>query len=385
MKAAKAAAADATNYITAIDSNGIKVHAENNASTNYTKIDGNGMEVHKSVGGVDTTVASFGSSGATIGQTGAAHSIIDSDGQRFFASNGSTQLANIGYAPGASEGGTATAPYYSFGTRSGNIGNYSLTQGYGNTASGFSSHAEGGSTVASGTGSHAEGYAVNYDGTNYYTTASGLGAHAEGLGTTASGNESHSEGMVTNASSTCDHAEGQLTTASGGMAHAEGYSTTASSSASHAEGWECTASGSGAHAEGHGSTASGKDSHAQNSYTKASKRSQTALGTYNTEDTASTTTHPSGTAAYGKYALIIGNGTADNSRSNALTVDWSGNVDIASGAKYKINGTALAASDVGAEPTLTNISKSGSTYSGGIEDEKLLTSATITKWQTILS
>ena len=28
-------------------------------------------------------------------------------------------------------------------------------------------------------------------------------------------------------------------------------------------------------------------------------------------------------------AFIIGNGTADNSRSNALTVDWSGNTTIA--------------------------------------------------------
>lgn len=63
---------------------------------------------------------------------------------------------------------------------------------------------------------------------------------------------------------------------------------------------------------------------------------QTAIGKYNISDSNST------------YAFIIGNGTASNARSNALTVDWSGNVDIPSGAKYKINGTALSASDVGA-------------------------------------
>ena len=33
-------------------------------------------------------------------------------------------------------------------------------------------------------------------------------------------------------------------------------------------------------------------------------------------------------------------------RSNALTVDWNGNVNIASGAKYKINGNNLSASDI---------------------------------------
>lgn len=38
------------------------------------------------------------------------------------------------------------------------------------------------------------------------------------------------------------------------------------------------------------------------------------------------------------YVFVIGNGTSDSHRSNALTVDWNGNVDIASGAKYKING-----------------------------------------------
>ena len=125
--------------------------------------------------------------------------------------------------------------------------------------------------------------------------------------------------------------------------------------------------------------ASGEVSHAQGYQTIAQRKSQTAIGEFNVADTTGNIT------TRGDYALIVGNGTSNSARSNALTVDWSGNVDIASGAKYKINGTALAASDVGAEPTLTNISESGGTYSGGIEDEKLLTTATITKWQNILS
>lgn len=49
----------------------------------------------------------------------------------------------------------------------------------------------------------------------------------------------------------------------------------------------------------------------------AAGRNQTVLGRYNVEDTSDT------------YALIVGKGTSDSARSNALTVDWSGNVRAA--------------------------------------------------------
>ena len=91
---------------------------------------------------------------------------------------------------------------------------------------------------------------------------------------------------------------------------------------------------------------------ALNIATHAAKHGQTAIGTFNIEDvTPTTAVHPNGLSTYGYYAFIIGNGIDEYDRSNALTVDWNGNVDIASGAKYKINGTALSASDVGAVPT----------------------------------
>ena len=44
------------------------------------------------------------------------------------------------------------------------------------------------------------------------------------------------------------------------------------------------------------------------------------------------------TAPRGDYALIIGNGTDDNNRSNAATVDWQGNVKTA-GSVTENNGT----------------------------------------------
>jgi len=169
-------------------------------------------------------------------------------------------------------------PYFTFGSDGlGDIGKYSIREGENCVASGNTSHAEGESTTASGSNSHAEGY---------ITTASGLESHAEGARTSASGIVSHAEGSDTIASGDIAHAEGSYTTASGDIAHAEGCYTIASAAYSHA----------------------------QNLYTKASSNSQTALGKFNIEDNADT------------YAVIVGNGTADNARANAFMVDWNGDI-----------------------------------------------------------
>ena len=109
-------------------------------------------------------------------------------------------------------------------------------------------------------------------------------------------------------------AEGKGTKASGNFSHAEGFSTTASAAYSHAEGRGTTASGTVSHAEGTDTVASGARSHAGGYGTIAKGENQTAIGKYNVEDTSN------------KYAFIIGNGTS-STRKNALTVDWSGNVE----------------------------------------------------------
>ena len=140
-------------------------------------------------------------------------------------------------------------------------------------------------------------------------------------------------------------AEGNYTQASGAMSHSEGQYTTANSYCAHSEGSNTSARANAAHSEGNETRATGDFAHAQNNGTTAQRKSQTALGEYNVLDTTGTT------ATRGQYSVIVGNGTADNTRSNALTIDWSGNVDIASGAKYKINGSNLSAPDVGAVPT----------------------------------
>lgn len=109
----------------------------------------------------------------------------------------------------------------------------------------------------------------------------------------------------------------------GTYAFSEGYSTQASGNyGSHAEGWSSIASGESSHAEGTSTTASGNASHTQNKNTIAQRSSQTALGEYNIADTTGTT------STKGEYIVIIGNGTADNARSNALTIDWLGGVEL---------------------------------------------------------
>lgn len=92
-------------------------------------------------------------------------------------------------------------------------------------------------------------------------------------------------------------AEGKGTTASGKRSHAEGVSTTASGGYSHAEGIRTTASGDYSHAEGIGTTAQGASQHVQ--------------GKNNIADTTS--------------AHIVGNGGSISNKSNAHTLDWSGN------------------------------------------------------------
>ena len=88
---------------------------------------------------------------------------------------------------------------------------------------------------------------------------------------------------------------------------------------SHAEGSNTTASGSVSHAEGTNTTASGNYSHAEGWYTTAQTRSQHVQGEYNILDTKNNA------GARGTYVHIVGNGTSDTKRSNAHTVDWSGN------------------------------------------------------------
>ena len=147
------------------------------------------------------------------------------------------------------------------------------------------------------------------------------------------GNYSTAEGNMNIASGYGAHAEGDHTEATAKYAHAEGKFSKATYDAAHAEGVAgTTASGYGAHAQNYFTTASGRASHAGGTGTVAQRESQTAIGDYNALDTTGTT------QTHGDYAFIIGNGTDENNRSNALTVDWTGVVDAGG---FTIGGSPL--------------------------------------------
>lgn len=173
--------------------------------------------------------------------------------------------------------------------------------------------------VVKGKGSISLGMSNSVSGTNaiaagYSLTVSGQGAFAEGFKNEATGQFAHAEGALTKAYGYRSHAEGNNTIANNNYAHSEGYSTGAVGIASHAEGTLTKARGHYSHAEGYDTVASGEASHSSGHGTIAASSSQFAIGDYNISDSNDT------------YPLIVGNGTSDTSRSNALTIDWNGRI-----------------------------------------------------------
>ena len=312
--------------------------------------------------GTGATLAKFGANGAVIGKLSAAHSVIDADGQRFYGSNGITQLAHIGYGQGTNRSNSiSVAPYYTFGERAkvsaystttpynpgdlctnngvfycclettqgewdsdkwqalgapSVIGNLSVAEGYAHSI-GYTSHAEGNRTVAYGVSSHAEGYGG--------TLAYGEGSHAEGFGTIAKGTYSHAEGRDTLATGYASHAQNQGTIARGSNQTSIGCYNEEDVLASYVfivgNGTADNARSNALTIDWNGNVECGNvnGTATQSTGTLASSDNQTALGTYNVEDNSDT------------YAVIVGNGTADNARSNALTLDWNGVLYVASG------------------------------------------------------
>lgn len=217
-----------------------------------------------------------------------------------------------------------TVGYAGFASGRSNTANvYGHAEGNQVIASGETAHAEGKLTVASAFSAHAEGYdteatarAAHSEGE--LTKATGMRAHAEGYKTKSSGEESHSEGSETTASGKYAHSEGNKTIASGESAHSEGAWTVAKGLYSHAEGKTSVSNGLGSHAEGCDTVANGKGAHSEGLYTKAGSDFQHVQGKYNIVDSSNV------------YADIVGNGTSNTARSNAYTLDWSGNAWFAS-------------------------------------------------------
>lgn len=279
------------------------------------------------------------------------------------------------------------------------VGSRATAEGYGTTASGNYSHAEGSDTISSGQDSHAEGYRTTASGSSSHAEgfsdnivpetitsdsskddivtawntskfalargsyahiegwsnlALGSASHAEGKMTIANGNWSHTEGIGTETGEDGTHAEGWDTKATDYAAHSEGRSTVASGKNSHSEGYGTTASGESSHAEGVSTVASGRGSHAEGEGTIANTALQHVEGKYNVKD-------------FVTYVHIVGNGTSDTNRSNAHTLDWSGNA-------WYAGKVSVGTTDNIKDPTADNelvTKKYVDSKTGGIEDFSL--------------
>lgn len=294
----------------------------------------------------------------------------------------STATQEAAHAEGSTTYATGTASHAE-GSTSVAGGTASHAEGYLSQSGGYAAHAEGYSSEATMQGAHAEGR-MTYSG--------GVGSHAEGYQTVISGRYgAHTEGAGTavvrmnsvlkitaydtsTKKFTFDSSLGDAAAIFAKLAYgttfyirndSSVYSayekftvgsfnansatitvqetvpssnfapnvavflmslTSGDETPGHAEGRSTLATGANSHAEGNNTIAAGEQAHARGLGTRAYGRNQTVLGRYNIIDTAN------------KYALIVGNGTDDTNRSNALTVDWEGNVYIAGDANITVEG-----------------------------------------------
>jgi hypothetical protein len=130
------------------------------------------------------------------------------------------------------------------------------------------------------------------------------------------------------------HAEGQGTKATGDVSHAEGYETHSEAYGSHAEGCQTYAQGNYSHTEGYLTYTKDWYTHAEGQGTVANCKNQHVQGQYNIVDPKYVKDNNS---KIGQYAHIVGNGTSEETRSNAHTLDWNGLGWFAGG--LKIGGT----------------------------------------------
>ena len=181
------------------------------------------------------------------------------------SSNSGIEIAHLGYGEGVSDTSTSEAPYYTLGRRFLN----SVIGAY-SAVFGKSNTASRGCAVAMGDGVEASGYAST----------------AMGNMTKASGHQSLAIGVSSEAS-------GDASVATGGHTKSKGYASTTM-------GW----------------------------HTVATEEYNVVIGKFNKATVSGA--YPYTYSGVGDYPLIIGNGTDDTTaaRSNALTVDWSGNLNI---------------------------------------------------------
>ena len=234
-------------------------------------------------------------------------------------------------------------------------GDYSTAMGNSSIAEGVASVAIGASSKAFGTYSTAMGW---------NTMASGISSTTMGWSSIASGDYSTAIGRSTTASGISSTAIGRSTTASAIYSTAMGFNTIASGNSSNSMGFSTTASGFASTTMGSSTTASGDYSTAMGEDAAASAYASTAVGIslkskswagfvtglYNDSTNAASPTFMHSL----NRVFQVGNGTADNARSNAMTILHNGNTGIGTTTPVALlqvkKGAVLFDSTVGATP-----------------------------------
>lgn len=246
-----------------------------------------------------------------------------------------------------------------------------------NKAIGSFSHAEGADTVALGNNSHAEGVS---------TKALADESHAEGDTSYAEGKSSHAEGYFTQTFGEASHSEGIHTIASGDYSHAEGENTVANSQGSHVQGRFNLLDDMPKYTYSYFIGNAQRDGEEKVYILNNTPVLNAEVGTFDAEITETqvknlktndlvifsnqkpfdiyyniTEIQSDDNSQYqlaltgittqinrgpGTYAHIVGNGTSEENRSNAHTLDWEGNAwfagDVRIGGTNYANATTLA-------------------------------------------
>ncbi len=210
-----------------------------------------------------------------------------------------------------------------------NIGQNSVALGYATTASGLTSTALGYATTASDNYSTAMGYITSATGSRstalgFNTRASGDNSTSMGEGTEAAGESSTAMGIFTNANANYSTAMGTSSTANGDASIAMGNGTTANGISSTAIGYGSIANANYSTAMGVYAFATGGASTAIGLFTRSKSYAGFVVGTFNDSTNAANSNAVNGL----NRVFQVGNGTADNARSNAVTVLQNGNTGI---------------------------------------------------------
>ena len=270
--------------------------------TNFAQLTPGETAFYDGAGNASTNVvATFGTSGSVIGKAAESHAFIDYHSLQLVDKEGSTYF----YVSDLRDGtGVATITETLLG--------HSAELSYRVTLP---------VTTASECSVKVNGTSVTFsvaDGDRTFTLDSPPAEFSTieiTYNTTDQNAKAYTLGFRTGAAGPMSLAVGPDAEAAGGYSYAGGRMAKAWGRTAYATGDHTTAWGYASTAEGNYTNAFGGSSHAQNEGTQANGEAQTTLGRYNVTDTTS--------------AVIIGNGTTNNTRSNALTVDWSGNVGAA--------------------------------------------------------